>query len=121
MSATLVGVVRGLFAIGRVDLDEGGDPEFTINRGFIAVDNPDVGVYILTTYEAVSVDTGFPNDAATVLVTCQGTDYAVAMVSQTPTQFANSQIEVDLLGNIGEGFIPVDVPFGIQIQDVSPN
>jgi hypothetical protein len=123
MSATLVGAVRGIFAIGRVDLDEGGDAEFTINRGCVSVEKTATGIYVITMEQGVSLDQGAPTDAAVCLLTPQpddGVTVAYLIASQTPTQFANNQFEVDIIGVGGDFPSAIDVPFYFQVQDVNP-
>jgi hypothetical protein len=123
MSASLVGVVRGIYAIGRVDLDEGGDAEFTINRGCLSVEKTATGVYVITMEQGVGIDQGSPTDAAIVLLTPQpdnGVTAAYLMASQTPTQFANNQFEVDIIGVGGDFPSAIDVPFYFQVQDINP-
>lgn len=117
MAATLVGVVRGIFAIAIVSIDDvrrGVGAVFELNRGFASVDNTATGVYILTLQDSVNV-----LDTATVLVQPITDTAARAVYSQTPTQFANSQIQVNLDDGTDEA-AAVDLPFGIQVQDVNP-
>lgn len=121
MSASLVGVVRGLFAIGRVDVDESSVAFFSINRGFESVTRTGIGVYVLVLQEGLAIVDVTDADAAGVcLVQAYGATSVRANCSQTNTQFLANQIQVNLFTDGGEAPAAVDVPFAIQVQDVNP-
>jgi hypothetical protein len=112
MGATLVNPVRGILAIGNSDL--------SMNRGFVSVDNPSTGVYVFTLEDQVDVT----SDVVCLVKCCQvagstgAAEYNSATVSQSPTQYDDSQIQVSLF-NTSQAAVAAD--FTIQIQDVAPN
>jgi|SRR5271163_706391 len=115
MSATLVGVVRGLFAIGKCSTDDD-VTSFDINRGFVGVTRIGAGEYLLEMQDGVNL-----SDSATALVQCYGTAAVFtsgleAVVSQN---IGGDLTDLTVWITTAAG-VPIDADFAIQVQDVNP-
>jgi hypothetical protein len=109
MSATLVGTVRGLFAVASVNND-GLSAAFSVERGFAgpAVRNG-VGDVTLTLQDGLllSADGG-----GTAQLTVFGSKPAASSVEQVDANTLRVRTEV--------AGVPADVSFCIELQDVGP-
>ena len=118
MGSTLVGDVRGLFAIAAVDTT--GD--YLLNRGFLptGTERLSTGVYQLTMQEGASII-----DDISVLATplksqeSPPATFPSVTVSQTNDQFLANQIQVNTFNSASGA--AVDSQFSVQVQDISPN
>lgn len=118
MSATLVGAIRGLFAIAVIDLDGGGNAEFLLNRGFASVVKTGTGTYVLTLQDSVRL-----NDSAVALVQAYGTGAGFTSglgctVHQNSADFAVNEFTVTI---DAKAVLTNPLAFAVQIQDVAPN
>lgn len=118
MGSSLVGDVRGLFAIANVHTDG----TYLLNRGFIptGTEHISTGVYVLTMQNAASI----VDDIVVLANPLKSQDsppvtIPYITVSQTLTQFNNGQFQVNIFN--GANGAALDSQFGVQVQDVSPN
>src|SRR5271154_6824049 len=113
MSATLVGTVRGLFAVGVVD----DSADFSINRGFTSCEHTGTGIYTFLLQDSVSL-----SDSACVLAQPYG------LVSDFPSGLHCVVIQDDANFEVGAFVVRVyaggtltDPDFmSVQVQDVNP-
>lgn len=108
MSASLVGVVRGLFAIANVH----SSGAFLMNRGFSLVTKTGTGVYVLTLQDSISLI-----DAATALAGMSKTGAASVSIDDDDGS-DGATITVYTFNAAGAA---ADNDFSIQVQDVAPN
>jgi hypothetical protein len=109
MSATLVGTIRGLFAIGNVTAQVG--PVYTAMRGFVSPPlRNGAGDYTLTLQDGLTLNT---DGGGTAKVQAYGATPACTSVEQVDA----THLRVRTTDAAGAA---LEANFGIEIQDVGP-
>ena len=109
MSATLIGTVRGYFALGNVKA--GILPVLNSARGFSGVSPNGPGDYTLTLQDGLTLNA---DGGGIALVQVYGSTPGESAIEQVDA----THLRVRTIDNAGA---PLDADFGIAIQDVGPS